>query len=351
MVRVCSALSLLGAMSALAGCAVTTHPAVPSTLGVPVRSADMLAVLDTPGETTVETVNSTDWSVELSGLLNLDHPKAVAAGITDRDEPIQIYFHAIRHPKEGLYIVDTGVEKALRDAPDEAAIQGLVAWGMHTDRMNIHAPLGPWLEAQKEPLRGVFFTHLHVDHISGMRDVPRGTPLFSGPGETTATAFLNAAVQGTSDREFEGHATLQEWRFQGDADKRFDGVVDVFGDRQVFAISVPGHTPGSTAYVARTKSGPVLMVGDTCHTAWGWENGVEPGAFTADHEKNGESLERLRTLAKEHPGMRVLLGHQRLPDEPAAPPPAAPPPAAPPSAAPPPAAPLPAAPPPAPTGP
>jgi N-acyl homoserine lactone hydrolase len=306
-------LAVLGLSAALSGCAATTHPAVPSSLGVPIRSAELLAVLDEPGTTTVETVASADWSVELSGLLNLDHPKAVAAGLSDRDEPIQIYFHAIRHPREGLYIVDTGVEKALRDDPEQAAIRGVVAYGMHTDRMRFLAPLGPWLGAQKAPLQGVFFTHLHLDHISGLRDVPRGTALFSGPGETAASDVLYALIQGTADREFEGQASLQEWRFQPDADERFDGVLDIFGDRQVFALSVPGHTPGSTAYLARTTTGPVLMVGDTCHTAWGWQNGVEPGGFTADHPKNAESLERLRTLAKEHPRMRVLLGHQRLP--------------------------------------
>lgn len=307
-------LGLAAFSAALSGCAATTHPAVPSSLGVPIRSAEMLAVLDQPGVTTVESVSSTEWAVELSGLLNLDHPKAVAAGISDRDEPIEIFFHAIRHPREGLYIVDTGVEKALRDEPEQAAIRGIVAYGMHTDRMRFLNPLGVWLEAQRAPLQGVFFTHLHLDHISGLRDVPRGTALFSGPGENTASGVLNALVQGTSDREFEGQATLQEWRFQPDADRRFDGVIDVFGDRQVFALSVPGHTPGSTAYLARTTTGPVLMVGDTCHTAWGWQNGVEPGGFTADHPKNAESLERLRVLAKEHPAMRVLLGHQRLPD-------------------------------------
>ena len=87
-------------------------------------------------------------------------------------------------------------------------------------------------------------------------------------------------------------------------------TVDV--DGSVWAIWVPGHTVGSTAFIARTAEGPVLLVGDTSHTSWGWLNGVEPGSFTADHAANAVALEKLRALAAEHPAMSVRLGHQRL---------------------------------------
>ena len=42
-------------------------------------------------------------------------------------------------------------------------------------------------------------------------------------------------------------------------------------------------------------------------------NGVEPGSFTAYHERNKESLAALRALAHEHPTMEVRIGHQPLP--------------------------------------
>jgi hypothetical protein len=58
--------------------------------------------------------------------------------------------------------------------------------------------------------------------------------------------------------------------------------------------------------------GPVLFVGDTSHTVWGWTEGVGPGSFTADHSKNGVSLARLKPLVAEHPSIDVRLGHQSL---------------------------------------
>jgi hypothetical protein len=80
------------------GCRPTTHPVKPADLGTARSSKEMIALLDEPGPVTLETLASADWEVPLSGLLNLDHPKAKLAGLVDRPEPIQIYFHANRAP-------------------------------------------------------------------------------------------------------------------------------------------------------------------------------------------------------------------------------------------------------------
>jgi glyoxylase-like metal-dependent hydrolase (beta-lactamase superfamily II) len=300
------------AASVLGACSFSSHPTKPSALGTSRSSRDLLAVVDQPGPIEVETIASADWAIDRSGLLNLDHPKAKAAGLEDREEPIQIYFHVVRHPTRGMYVVDTGVERALRDDPDHAAVRGIVASVMHREKMKLNMPLGDWLAQHREPLRGVLLTHLHLDHIMGMPDVPKGTPIFTGPGETSASSFMNIVVRPSIDRALEGQLPIEEWSYQPDAEGRFAAVLDVFDDGSLWALSTPGHTRGSTAYLARTPKGPVLLTGDTCHTAWGWENEVEPGSFTADHVGNAESLARLRTLVREHPAIDVRLGHQPL---------------------------------------
>ena len=300
------------AATMLGGCTFSSHPTQPSALGTTRSSSELLAVIDQAGPVEVETVSSADWAVDRSGVLNLDHPKAKAAGLEDQDEAIEIYFHVLRHPTRGMYIVDTGVERALRDDAEHAAVRGIVASFMHREKMKINVPLGDWLSQHPESLRGVLLTHLHLDHIMGMPDVPKGTPIFTGPGETDAHALTNVVVRPSIDRELEGQAPIQEWQYHADADGRFAGVLDVFGDGSLWALSMPGHTRGSTAYLARTPKGPVLLTGDTCHTAWGWENEVEPGSFTSDHPGNAESLARLRTLVREHPAIDVRLGHQSL---------------------------------------
>ncbi|HEU4407042.1 MAG TPA: MBL fold metallo-hydrolase [Polyangiaceae bacterium] len=296
----------------LVGWRTSTHAVEPSPLGVPRPARELEASLSAPGPITVETVVGADWQVDRSGLINLDHPRARAAGLRDGGEPIQIYLHALRHPTRGLFLIDTGVERALSRAPERAAIRGLVASALHAETMRVGTDTATWLEAQPAPPAGVLLTHLHLDHVSGMPDVPAATPVYAGPGEAASREALNLFVQPVTDRTLAGHGPLREWGFVPEPGGAFAGVLDLFGDGTLWAIWVPGHTPGSTAYLARTPAGPVLFTGDACHTAWGWEHAVEPGTFSHDRPGSAESLARLRALVERHPEIDVRPGHQRL---------------------------------------
>ena len=291
------------------GCgAATSHPVAEAKLGTASSPLAMEAVIDEPGPVAVETVVGAGWHVPLSGLLNLDHPEARAARLEDREETIHVAFHALHHPSRGTFLVDTGVERAIFEDPGSAAVRGLAAKFMHVGDMKRQTDTKSWIDAHGGRVSGVFLTHLHLDHVSGMRDVPAGTPVFVGPGETNERSFGNLFVAPSLDRALEGKPAISTLVFAPES----DGVLDVFGDATVFAIHVPGHTAGSTAYVIRSPSGPVLLTGDACHTSWGWEHGVEPGTFSADKPKSAESLARLRALAARHPALDVRLGHQPL---------------------------------------
>jgi N-acyl homoserine lactone hydrolase len=299
---------LLGLL--LQGCALTNHPLEKSALGKPSGSAEMERLIDQPGPIQLETVTSADWQVPLEGLLNLDSPEAVKAGLKDHDEPIHIYAYVIRHPQRGNYLVDTGVSRKLLDDPGAEGLNWMIQKAMHIDRLKIRKSTGEIVDGLNGKLSGVLFTHLHLDHIAGMPDIASDVPLYVGASEASDTSVKNMFVQGATDRLFKDKQPLQEWHFQADPQHRFEGVIDVFGDGSVFAISVPGHTPGSVAFLVRTVHGPVLLAGDTCITRWGWAHTVEPGDFTEDHQRNLANLQRLKDLIARHPGIEVHPGHQ-----------------------------------------
>jgi N-acyl homoserine lactone hydrolase len=296
---------------ATAACSTTSHPAEAARdFGKARSSAEMVALIDTPGSVQLETVTSADWSIDRAGLINLEHPTAQKAGLEDGLEPIQVYFHVLTHPTRWTFLVDTGVETALRDAPERAVLRGLSASAMGAERMQVKSPLGVWLREHDVKPAGVLLTHLHGDHVLGLPDVPRGTPIYTGPGEGAARSALNVLVQPLMNDLLEGHAPLQELRFAGpDPLLR---ALDLFGDGMVWALHTPGHTPGHLSFLVRTPGGSVLLTGDASHTAWGWEHEVEPGEFTSDHEANAEALTALRKLAQVHPTLQVRLGHQPL---------------------------------------
>lgn len=206
-------LCINAAATLLSGCAVTSHDTTPARLGTPSTLAALEAVIDVPGPIEVETVIGADWQVPLSGMINLDSPAAKAAGLGDRDEPIQVFLHALRHPARGLFIIDSGVEHALAHDRDSAAIGGLVASFAGLDELVVKLDTRTFLARETQPLAGVLLTHLHLDHVMGLPDVPRGTPIYTGPGEASATSFQNLFVRGTTNQELEGHAPLSEWQF------------------------------------------------------------------------------------------------------------------------------------------
>jgi N-acyl homoserine lactone hydrolase len=306
-------LALAVAARAAVGFTPTSHPVETATLGTPSTTSAMEAVLDQPGPVTVETVVGADWAVTRAGLLNLDHPEAKAAQLEDGDEPIVVQLHALRHPARGLFLVDTGVERAMQHDPARSALgEGVAARFMHLEKMTFRTDTATWLGAQPEAPAGVLLTHLHMDHLSGMRDVPARTPVYVGPGEASVRAVLHYVVRPLTDAALEGKGPLGELPFRPDPDGLFEGVLDLFGDGTVWALWVPGHTPGSTAYVVRTPEGPVLLTGDACHTAWGWTHGVEPGSFSEDRPRSATSLMRLKELVRRHPAIDVRPGHQAL---------------------------------------
>jgi glyoxylase-like metal-dependent hydrolase (beta-lactamase superfamily II) len=287
----------------------TTHPTAPARIGTPVGSAVMEALVDQPGPVEVKTVG-TDWVANLSGLLNIKDPKAVQAGLKKRKEPIQIYTHVIRHPAQGFFLVDTGVSERFVNDPAGAGVGWVLRNFAGVKDMHPQPGTAAVIKAEAAPLKGVFMTHLHLDHVSGMPDIPKDVPIYTGPHEAEASLFLNLIAQGTNNRLLNGRPPLQELQIPKDPDGKFEGVTDVFGDGSFFAILTPGHTAGHLSYLARTPAGPVLLTGDTSHTRWGWENNVEPGSFLAEREPSRNSLLALKALSERHPTVTVKLGHQ-----------------------------------------
>jgi N-acyl homoserine lactone hydrolase len=296
----------------LSACSITTHPSQTAQLGQISSSSAMEAVLEKTGTVQLQTIHSADWSVPLSGLINLKHETAKQAGLNDREEAIHIDAHVLHHPKFGHFLIDTGVAQSLVDDPKAAGLSWMMRKGMGIEKIKMRNSTANIIKQLGAPLQGVFFTHLHIDHISGMSDIPNYVPLYIGKAEASAKNFMNVFVQGSTDALLKNKAVLQEWNFAESAiqSEGLSGVIDIFGDASVFAISVPGHTQGSTAYLVRTTQGPVLITGDTCHTRWGWENAVEPGDYTRDQESNRRSLLALKALVARHPNIQVRLGHQ-----------------------------------------
>jgi len=305
----------------LAGCNASSLKTEPATLGQKTTLADIENVINSPGPIVFEKHLAARWAINLSGLLNLDHPKAIEAGLTNREEPIEIYTYSISHPSKGLYLIDSGISEGFVNPNVEDGVPFYIEMAMGMDKLDIKKTTHELLlernnvyrnssqvahEQSKTTIDGVFLTHIHLDHILGLLDLPADTAIYTGPQEAGTSSIEHVFTQSTTDTIFKRFGTLLEWNFD------HGSIIDVFGDASVFAIHAPGHTSGSTAYLVRSTTGPQLILGDASHTSWGWKNGVEPGTFSYNQQQSAISLSKLLDISKMHPSIKVHPGHQRL---------------------------------------
>lgn len=291
-------------------CRVVDHPTEPY---VPPAARPAPAswdeVLAAPVEVEVRTVVSANWEAKLGGLLNLRHPVAKEAGLKNEKIPIVLPVGIVRHPEHGDFIVDTGIDTGLANGERQGAARGPLRAAAKT--MEPLEPLASIVERLELSVQGVLLTHSHFDHILGLPDLPPEVPIYTGPGELSDRRKLNGLQRPTSRHVFEGRAPVREIDPAATiALDPFPAVVDLLGDGSIWGIVCEGHTEGSMAYLVNATDGPALFVGDTSHTRWGFEHGVEPGGFTSDHELNLQSLERLRQFVERYPQTKVYLGHE-----------------------------------------
>jgi len=297
----------------LMNCRVTSLPARSVQKGN-TTLFDLKSYSNPKGKIQFQKVIGADWAVARGGLIYLDDPISKEKGLKEGEEPIQIYMYVIDHPVHGRFFIDTGIANVFKKDPSEWPVNWLLKKGMNMNALKIKQTLGDWMTANPAKLNGVFLTHMHIDHVMGGTDLGKEIPIYTGPKESTSTAFINMFVQGSTNDLLGEGKTIQELEFSNTDSELGLSTLDFFGDGSLIVLYSPGHTPGSLAFLVHSTNGLQLVLGDTCHTTFGWQNNVPPGDFTADRDKNRNSLNALQLIAKKFKDIKIHPGHQSLKD-------------------------------------
>ena len=230
------------------------------------------------------------------------------------ERPINVF--VIEH-RDGLVLFDTGQDRASVTDPSYFPTGPLGWFYDRLARFDIepHEALPAQLERlgySTSDVGVVVLSHLHQDHIGGLRHLKAARTVISD----TEHALLNSRfdeARGVLSR----HIDLPglDWdpiQFEPFADPDiapFTHGIDLMGDRSMVLLPTPGHTPGSLAMLVRRRDqDPLLLVGDLTYDAAAMEHDhIVPGV--GSHRQLRESTHKVLELKRRHPGLRILGAH------------------------------------------
>lgn len=196
------------------------------------------------------------------------------------------------------YVVETATERILIDTGlNPAAIADPASYYDRPDIFAVSALEQEQSVAEQldvSTLTKVVLTHLHWDHVGGLALIPASVPVIVQRTEWQA-GHEEAAVQ----RNF---FLPRDYADDSRELLLIDGDCDLLGDGSIQLLLTPGHTPGHQSI----RIGDVVLGVDVAHFASSLDDHRFP-VFAGDHEQQGRSADRLRTMRDA--GLTVIPGH------------------------------------------
>lgn len=287
----------------LAACAVplSRHPLAPSDLGIAMSQDALLQSVDEAGSISMEKISVATWPFGV----RYCEPAPETCKVKGRDLHAEIFVYLLKHPELGTFLIDAGLPK------DHLDDYGRLLRGSldGDDGLVVTKRLGEVLAGRGvDDLKGVFVTHLHFDHVQGVKDLPASVPIYVGTEAGRDRHIYFRIIAQPLRAALEGREALRVWPFT-----ESETLVDVFGDGSLIAIHVPGHTFGSTAYLVNTPAGRHLITGDAVMDADSWTGPTrEVQGFKRNYDAMWTSRQRLRDIAARFEQITIHPGHEAI---------------------------------------
>jgi glyoxylase-like metal-dependent hydrolase (beta-lactamase superfamily II) len=237
--------------------------------------------------------------------------------VTDKRHFIWVPIHAylLEHPNEGLVLIDAGIcaDQAHRH---RQYYRGILRYVLDDDEyaQEPHETIAEQLQRlghRCEDVRMVILTHLHEDHVGGVRDLPKARVVVSQAEWDARTMRLFGFIPAFYAPSFAGVAEWQRVTFDSGAFHSFDRSQDLFGDGSLRLLPTPGHTPGHCCALVEMKGYQLLVTGDCLYTlrhlAAPQVQAVRFSKTSGDEQ--ARSIGRIAGLCQVLPGLHLVVGH------------------------------------------
>lgn len=219
---------------------------------------------------------------------------------------------ALKHPSAGLVLLDPAFGKTIAEELHRAGPASMLLFGderTKTPLIDVMASAG----LAPSDVTYALATHTHWDHVGALGDLPNARVLLSKTELEWVKPFTRFFQGGAMPHHLKrAKDQLATFEFTGPAVDGFASSFDVFGDGSIVALPLPGHTPGSTAYLVRDVRGQSwLFIGDTTWTSRGVELPAHKtlSAIDADLDTLSESVGLVAAIARHRPDVKVVPAH------------------------------------------
>ncbi len=229
--------------------------------------------------------------------------------------PRPIHVYVIEH-RDGLVLFDTGLDRASITDPKYFPSGVLLAslYRMARFKMAANQTLTALLTGLGYSVRDVstvVLSHLHGDHIGGLREVSHAEILV-GRSEWATLSGRWPELAGVMRRHIElpglRWRQIEQAPIHDPALAPFDAGNDLFGDGTMVLVPTPGHTAGSLSLIVRRPGRRTLaLVGDLTYDVHLLDKGHVPGV--GDRQMLLRSTALLNQLRSHTPGLVVLAAH------------------------------------------
>jgi N-acyl homoserine lactone hydrolase len=227
--------------------------------------------------------------------------------------PINVY--VVEH-RDGLVLFDTGQDRT--SVTDPCYFPGGAVGEIYRRLARFQISEDETLSAgltrlgyRPADVTKAIISHLHQDHIGGVREIGGAELVVSG-AEWRSLHRPMAEARGLLRRHIEVPGLI--WSpvdftpLDDPSLAPFTTGHDLFGDGTLVLLPTPGHTPGSMSMlVRRPAAAPLLLVGDVTYDIHAFDRGQTGGV--GRRRQLRATGHRIATLRTNNPGLQLLAAH------------------------------------------
>lgn len=215
--------------------------------------------------------------------------------------PVSTYL--IEHPK-GLVLIDTGWHKDMRTSQRKhlsyflsTMFKGKLPEGEAVDEKLLQRDIEP------EDLDYVVLTHMHSDHVSGLKHVKKAKKILVSAKEWQAAnqqiGYVKSMWSGVNLSPF----MLKDIPFGP-----YKKGIDLFQDQSLYLVHTPGHSTGHLSVLVKVSRGWILLASDVGYSQKSWDQEILPGRIT-DVNQMRRSLRWVKEFSSRSDCAVVLANH------------------------------------------